>query len=215
MLVPTVRTPTTKRDIARAILRVSPDLSKEAVGVLWGQHACETADGLQCWNFNFGNIKHFKGDGYDHHALRGVFEYVDGKRVELTTDDPGSWFRSFPSLDAGIADHVRFLHSKRYLSTWPFVLAGDPDGFAHDLGRCGYFTAPPEAYARILLSKHRVWMVSSAYEEAVQEILLEDDSPTAVDQLVNPTPASTPQPDESAIVHPRVPLRRALPLYSR
>lgn len=63
-LVATVRTPFTPLEFARWVLQgwseVDPDLPSEgAVGVLYAQTFTETG-GRNCWNWNFGNIKHVK-----------------------------------------------------------------------------------------------------------------------------------------------------------
>lgn len=192
-LVPTIHTPFTGRDIARLSLVHAPELDKTGVGVLWAQFVTECGDGGKyCYGFNVGNIKHFPGDGYDYHSLQGVWEVVGGRTVVIDAGSPGSWFRAYESLEAGFLAHLRFLQGKRYGSTWPFVLAGKPEDFARELGRCGYFTAPPSHYARAMAAWHARWMVSTAFDEE------------------RPTQPSIITPDqlepEPAIVHPTVPL---------
>lgn len=147
-LVPTVRTKPTSAEFAAALLRAWPEATKKACGVLWSQFALETGAGEHCYGWNLGNIKHVDGDGRDWHALRGVWEIVNGQRIELPPDDPGSWFRSFPSLDEGMKDHLEFLRTKRYAAVWPLVEAGRPEDFAHALKQRGYYTASEQAYAR-------------------------------------------------------------------
>lgn len=73
-LLPTRRTTPTKIDFARALLAVWPDATKEGAGVLYAHFAGETGDGAYCWNWNLGNVKHAKGDGFDYVSLRGVWE---------------------------------------------------------------------------------------------------------------------------------------------
>jgi hypothetical protein len=73
-LLPTTRTTPTKQDFARALLLAWPEATKEQAGVLWAHFAGETRDGAACWNWNLGNVKHVKGDGYDYVSLRGVWE---------------------------------------------------------------------------------------------------------------------------------------------
>ncbi len=73
-MLPTTRTTPTKTDFARALLHEWPGATKEGAGVLWAHFAGETGDGIYCWNWNLGNVKHTKGDGYDYVSLKGVWE---------------------------------------------------------------------------------------------------------------------------------------------
>jgi hypothetical protein len=169
-LVPTVQTTPTLKEFAIAALQVVPTLSKEACGVLWAQHAIETTNGAHCYGWNLGNIKHSHNDGFDYHALKGVFEYVHGHPVPIPPTSPGAWFKDFPTLDAGMSFHIHFLSAGRYQTTWTFILAGDAAGFARELGRCGYYTAPPAGYIAGCQAKMKMWLASGAYEQASAEL---------------------------------------------
>ena len=213
-LLETKRTTPTKTDFARALLAAWPDATKEGAGVLWAHFAGETADGVYCWNWNLGNVKHVKGDGFDFVSLRGVWEGfkitdldgdgdVDGDdRVMLierllasgmwATDEskdhaaavgpgkvsmiatPGNaatWFKAYASLAIGMHFFIdaKKKASSRYASAWPFVVAGDPEGYARELGAKGYYTASPDVYAKAMRKKFDAWMIANDFEGAQDE----------------------------------------------
>ena len=166
--VPTVRTTPTMVEFARALLKAWPEATKAGAGVMWAQFALETAKGVHCYGNNLGNVKDRDGDGLNYHVLGGVWEIVNGQKVFLSKDDPGSRFVSFASLDEGMRHHLTFIRRKgfRYESAWPFVVAGDYQSYARELGRKGYYTANPDDYVKYGLPHHAEWMRTSAYEEA-------------------------------------------------
>jgi hypothetical protein len=60
MLVPTIRTPVSISEYARAVVRAWPVVesgvpSEAAVAVLHAQYMAETG-GRACWNWNIGNV---------------------------------------------------------------------------------------------------------------------------------------------------------------
>lgn len=73
-LLETKRTTPTVLQFTIALRHVAPELDKRAAGVLYAHFAGETGDGLYCWNWNMGNVKHVAGDGFDYVSLRGVWE---------------------------------------------------------------------------------------------------------------------------------------------
>lgn len=203
MLVETVRTPVSMTEYARAVVRawseVGEDVPTEtALAVLWAQYMTETG-GKACWNWNIGNVKHVKGDGFDHCALNNVWEGVtpaqaktlidkglakpdpsaehakavgkDRVSVILTKDSPGSWFRAYPSLESAMHHHLEFLAKKRYASAWSHVLAGNPTAFATELKRKGYFTASADAYATAMRPHFDAFVRTLAFEQAIAEVM--------------------------------------------
>src|ERR1700745_3607920 len=115
-LVPTVRTSCTDTELCKAFILVWQKLfneipKKASIGVIVAQHDLETGSGNSCWNWNLGNIKYVAANGaVDYCALHGVWEIVNGKRIELQSTDPGSWFRSFPTLKEGIVFYIEFIN---------------------------------------------------------------------------------------------------------
>ncbi len=113
-----------------------------AVAVLLSQIHIET--GLKaCWNWNLGNVKAAKGQDYTE--LAGVWEVIDGKRVDLPKGAPGTQFRAFASLEDGVRAYLDVLYH-RFSKSWPAVLKGDPGRFAELLRAQGYYTAPLDHY---------------------------------------------------------------------
>lgn len=96
--------------------------------------------------------------------------------------NPATWFRAYSSLATGMAI---FIASKkpvasspenltprqpRYAPAWPYVLGGDPEGYARKIGALGYYTASPDVYARVMRGKFDLWMKDDAFDEAVLNV---------------------------------------------
>lgn len=211
--VPLKRTPIAMSDYARALLRAwRAELealpAKASAGVLWAQYMIETG-GSACWVFNIGNVKVTPGQvaaGVDWFDLPGTWEIINGRRIVLPEGDPGRRFRAYASLDDAMVEHLRFLRNKRYKPAWPAVIAGDVMGFARMLKAAGYFTASANDYGNGMMWHFRKWMKSTAYDEAIAELLRAAEAPTEPQLPDEPDPDSTKIVD-FAIVHPRVPLR--------
>lgn len=180
-----LRTVCSTKDYARAFIRAWRGLyagypGKDQCGVLYAQWMVETS-GVACWNWNIGNVKITQSQvdaGVPYVDLPGTWEMIDGKRVVLQTGDPGRRFRAYRSLDDAMGEHLRFLRTRRYAPSWPFVEAGDPDGFARALKRQGYYTAPADDYARIMRQAHAQFQRSSAFDDALEEVQRTDEEPT-------------------------------------
>jgi hypothetical protein len=163
-----------------------------------------------------GNVKSYPGDGFDYICLNGVWEGCDpvkaaeliaaGRAVRDPSPDhaaavgpgkvsvifpppqPESRFRAYPDLATGMAGHLRFLAKGRYVAAWPFVLAGDPAGFAHALHDRGYYTASAVSYAAGMMRAFMQFMGTSAYELALDGVNETRDAetvpelPTAADE---------------------------------
>lgn len=212
-------TPMGAREYARALLtawkgQLGTFPTKAQLGVLYGQYMVETS-GRHVYNFNIGNIKEIPNDGLPYMALAGVWEMVGGKRVELPKTHPGSRFTAFESMAQGADWYLKKIRLRFGLS-WPYVEKGDPDGFARALkrgpdGKEGtwddYYSANADDYARLLRTNWQAWMKSTAYDEAIRDLLAALEAPTEPAIRVDePDPASTKIVD-FAIIHPRVPLR--------
>jgi len=169
--VPTVRTTFSTEDFTRALVAAwrafydGATPSKASCGVIWAQYALETGRGKSCWCNNIGNVKHVAGDGHDYCMLTGVWEIIGGKRVTFQPPHPQTCFRAYPSLEAGMREHLDFLQ-RRYAGAWAEVEKGDARAFAHALKSRGYYTAPEEDYAKSLVSLQAEFGRSGAYEAA-------------------------------------------------
>lgn len=63
------------------------------------------------------------------------FEYVNGVRVDSIMP-----FRSYRTLDEGLAAVIALLKGSRYVRSWSYLMAGDQNYYAQ-LGRDGWYTA--------------------------------------------------------------------------
>jgi hypothetical protein len=123
---------------------------RASILVLLSQWAEETGRGKYCRCANVGNIKWVAGDPHDYCSFR-CDEVIGGKVVWFDPPHPACNFRAYASLVAGVRDYLDLLVS-RFASAWPFVLAGDPMGFAQALHRARYMTADPNVYGTALVS---------------------------------------------------------------
>lgn len=174
-LVPTVRTTPTTPQFIHALAGTWPEVIQKQAAVIWAQWALETGTGKFCCNWNLGNVKHVKGDGYDYMALKGVWEIVNGKRIELPPENPGSWFRALPSLDEGMHDHIALIRDKRFRAAWPAVLAGDPIGFARILKEQRYYTASLESYSALMAANFNAFMRATASDVPITDTIAEQE----------------------------------------
>ena len=141
-LVQTIRTTPTPHDFALEALKQNPELSKQALGILWAHFAGETQDGLHCYGWNLGNVKYIPGCGYNYQILHGVTEFIDGKWINIKDNDPSARFRVYPSFSEGMKSFVDSKRVGTWRSTWTFVLSGNVEGYARELRRMKYYTAP-------------------------------------------------------------------------
>jgi hypothetical protein len=198
------RTPLTAREYARAMLkawknRLGTFPTKGQLGCLYGQFMVETS-GTHVWNNNLGNIKEIPNDGLPYMSLRGVWEIINGKREELPKTHPGSRFTAFETLDQGADWYLKKLRT-RFASSWPAIEKGDPDAFARALKQQNYYTADVDTYARLLRTHWHAWMKSTAYDEAIRDLLEALEAPTEPVHVPSRRP---PQIEDFAIVHPKI-----------
>src|ERR1700690_207020 len=152
MLVTTVKTTPTIPNFIKSVIVSYNKMyntvpSKEAVGILFSQWSIETGQGKNCYNWNLGNVKYVQANGdVPYMALSGVWEIVNGIRIEIPITNPGAWFRSFEVLDEGMEFYLGFIKNGRYASAWPCMQAGDVAGYAHQLRLHGYYTASEASY---------------------------------------------------------------------
>jgi hypothetical protein len=159
--------------------------NKKSIAVLYAQNSLETGLTTSMWNWNLGNIKAIDNPNniIEYCALNNVWEIINGKRIVLTSDNPGSWFRSFNSLSEGVAFHLDFLKNHRFKNAWIAVENGDAADFCHRLKLQNYYTAPEEDYIKGVTGYFHQFMMSGDYEKIIGELSIptinvEDNSPT-------------------------------------
>lgn len=175
--VPTKTTSFTILEYCKAAIKVWFSIynafpSKQSIGVLYSQLGVETGLSKNCYCYNLGNIKaiDIPGETIKYCALKGVWEIVNGKRVTLTPDNPGSWFRAFDTLDEGMSFYINFLRNKRYKIAWAGVEGGDTLKFATLLKQQGYYTAPVNDYAKIMQYYFTRFMKDNTFELALSAV---------------------------------------------
>lgn len=175
--VETVRTSFSKLDFVEALIKAwHSDYQtlplKSQIAIIFAQWSIETGQGTFCWNNNIGNSKavDVPGQVIEYCALNGVWEIVNGKKVILKPEDPGAWFRAFPTLDTGVRHHFDLLRNKRYKIAWAEIEAGNPAGFSKKLKQQGYYTAPEKDYTLAVTAYSRAFASSSLFEQAVANI---------------------------------------------
>lgn len=176
--VPTIKTTYTTLELCKSLISSWKNLtegqlpSKEAIGIVYSQHSIETGRGNYCWNNNLGNIKasDVPNQEIEYMSLNGVWEIINGVRVELPPENPGSWFRSFPDLISGCEFYLDFLKNHRYKDAWISIENGDVVGFATTLKNKGYYTAPLQDYINGMNSYFFSYTKSAVYEQAIQEM---------------------------------------------
>jgi len=194
--VPAVKTTCTTTELITAFVAAWVELygdipKKSSIGVLFAQNALETGLTKSMWNFNVGNVKAVNDPNgvVEYCALHGVWEIVNGKKIILPPENPGSWFRSFPSLKEGIKFHLNFIKNKRYKSAWASVLSGDPAGFSHQLKLNGYYTDSEQNYTANMKAYFNKYMAWAYFENAVKELPVKQ----------NISPVSEPKHEEPII----------------
>ncbi len=146
---------------------------KKSVGVLLAQHNLETGFGSHCFNWNLGNVKAADdpNEAIDYCILNGVWEILNGKRVALPPENPGSWFRSFDTLADGVAFYLDFLKNHKYKNAWSAIESGCPEEFSHFLKIAKYYTASEEEYTKSIVSLFNEFMNESTFESVLDKII--------------------------------------------
>lgn len=187
MRVERTKTPFTLAEYTRALLiawfrHYGAYPTEKTCAVLWSQYALETGRGAACWNNNIGNVKHHPTDGFDYFELPNTWEMdANGNRHVYQPPDPQTWFRAYPTLEDAMEHHIAFL-IKRYSKAWDAAKDGQPDTFAAELKRLGYYTASAAVYTRGLVSLTKEFERSKAYVDAVATL----DRPPTDPEMVQP-----------------------------
>lgn len=177
---------------------------KCAAAVLYAQFMIETG-GINCYNWNIGNVKHVTGDGFDYHCLHGVWEgegptsvtallasgeaYVDPNAshqasckplvsMVFNPPHPATRFRAYDSLADAMKGHFLLLCKGRYANCWSALLAGDVMAFAHAIKARGYMTSEAEPYGNGMTPPFKHFMADTSFEMAVALSTPEAESPT-------------------------------------
>lgn len=183
-LIETTRTTCTPYQLTQSFVEAWQTLygqlpKKQQIAILYAQNALETGSSTQMWNWNIGNCKavDIAGQTIEYCILNGVFEYVNGVRVNIPPTSPAAWFRSFPTLTAGVTFYFDLLKNHRYRNAWTAVENGDPQQFCHLLRVAGYYTAPESAYVAAEMAYFNKFMASDYFETALKTLNPQADIP--------------------------------------
>ncbi len=124
-----------------------------ALHILLAHCGLETGWGKEMYCHNLGNVKcggSWSG-GVTYYQGNEIFK---GKAVWFDfTPGKLNRFRAFPTLQEGIDNYLALkLKSKRYSKCVPILEQGSVIAYAKALHKQGYFTAPPDKYAKTLES---------------------------------------------------------------
>lgn len=180
-LVPAVKTNYTLNQLVRGLVegwykKFGALPKKESIAVLYAQNAIETGSTVAMWNNNVGNVKFSPSKnpdndtGKDYMMLNNVWEIINGQKVIFQPPNKQTWFRSFPTLGDGIADHYEFLMNHRYKTAWASVENGNPAEFAHQLKKAGYYTAPEADYIKLMNLYFNKFMKATTFETVAVEL---------------------------------------------
>jgi len=173
--VPVLRTSISHENFVKSLITIWENQfntlpSKGQVAIIYAQWGIETGYSAYCYNYNIGNVKAIDNPNeyIEYMKLNNVWEIINGKKVIIPPDNPGAWFRSFPSLNDGMAFHLSFLQ-QRYKGAWQSILDGDPNQFVHKLKESGYFTASEDAYKKAVISIYSSFMKDTLYDRIITD----------------------------------------------
>jgi hypothetical protein len=202
----------------RELFGVTP--RRESVVLLIAHWGLETGNGRSMWCYNLGNVKAQPGGPHDYcfyacNELLGTprarsLQASDPEHAKVTSDRPDgkSWiwfypkhpyscFRAYPNLHAGVVAHLQLIN-KRFSTSWPAVIAGDPNLFCHMLKQQGYYTADEAAYTKGVVGAF------NNYTKRLAEVAMPE-PPSLYERLTSATfsesPLHTPVLDEECHIH--------------
>lgn len=176
--VPEKITPVSQPELVATFISVAKqlfntDLTKSQVAVLVAHVNLETGSGGSGWagggvgntsmhNYNIGNIQWTPGSGYDY--------FMGGDR---TRDAQGNWqpthfrFRAYPTLEDGVKDYLRNIHSRGGGKVWSAIMNGDPSDFSQELKKTRYYEEDEDKYESAMKARLNTFNKSDSYENAI------------------------------------------------
>jgi len=187
--VPAVRTKLSRKELTigfikgwKKFLNVYPQ--RNQIAVIFAQMAGETGLAQNLWNYNVGNYKAVDpgpGKTRKYVSLPGVWEIINGKKVILPKEHPGSRFIAYSSLEEGVVDYLDHIKNKRFKPAWQFIENGDPEGFAKKLKELNYYTAPVETYIKSMKFFFNDFIKRTDFDECLREVMSSDSEAIELD----------------------------------
>lgn len=132
--------------------------SIDSLAILWAQVCLEIGHGEKCFNYNYGNEKKLLNIQYTSYHCT---EYINGVLQHFEPYHPQTFFAAWENPMGGAVAYLRFLATRpRYQTAWQEILKGNPETYAQELKKAGYYTDTLEHYLSIVLNltnnfKHR------------------------------------------------------------
>jgi hypothetical protein len=157
----------TQIELPNKITKVTPDEAAKALatgykritgkkpsvailGLLLGQWALETGNGVAVHNFNFGNTKRNSGDTY--YQFFRCSEILNGQEVYFDPPAPECSFSAYKSAEDGAEAYIRIL--KKRSNWWNGLQTGNIVAFNTGLSTAPkYYTASPTQYLSTLQNR--------------------------------------------------------------
>ena len=156
LFVPAERTAATVKMVYDALRTAWPAVIQKgepndaAIRILVAMSANETGTWKSLWNWNLGNVKRIRGQHWT--MLNGVWEIIDGKRVDFQPPHVQTHFSAYSSLEAAAPAWLGKMQSK-WGKAWAHALAGDAVGFSKALKKADYYSQIEEIYTRELVQR--------------------------------------------------------------
>jgi len=133
----------------------------EVLLLLLAQFAGETGNGKSVHNFNMGNTKRTASSPYWQQFPCGENDGPNGESVMYYPPNPKCHFDAYPDGYSGGEAFVKTL--KRRDNWWKGLQTGDVDKFVAGLAMrpYAYFTAPPDAYLKLVKSRMAPYTASA------------------------------------------------------
>lgn len=167
------------------VMLFNEDPSLDSLAILWAQVKLETGSdaGSMCRNWNYGNIKKNK-EFTPNWTSYDAGEYLTTGYQLFHPYHPQCSFAAWKTPLYGAIGYLSFLSKrKRYLKAWEELKKGDPVGYCRELRAGGYFTAPLDAYTKVVVK-----LVNEFKAKAGLLLAWEPEKPkelTTVDKVVN------------------------------
>jgi hypothetical protein len=176
--VPEKITPVSEPELVAAFISAAKqmfnvELTKPQVAVLVAHVNLETGSSGANWsgggvgntsmhNYNIGNIQWTPNSGLDY--------FSGGDR---TKDAKGNWvpthfkFRAYPTLEDGVKDYLRNIHSRGNGKVWNAILQGDPSAFSQELKNTRYYEEDESKYEAAMNARLKNFNKGQSYEAAL------------------------------------------------
>ena len=152
--------------------------SRKTVLLLTAHWHFETGGGKSMHWYNLGNVKYVDANGKVAYTSFRCDEWLNESQVEalikktpaeqyevtdktrtdkkgnvttrvfLIPPHPGTRFRAYPNLSAGLASHLKIIRGKKFGKAFDAAVAENIDDFVHQLKLAGYFTDSEEVYKK-------------------------------------------------------------------